>query len=266
MAADVLTISVDGFEVVSHILTLGYASMLAALFFFILTKNDSLPKYRMSSVISVVVMVSALLLLYMQQLSWTEAFDFDGEFYSLGSRGDLFPNGYRYVMWIINAPMLLIQILFVADVTGVARARYMTRLTVLGALMVVSGYIGQFYEPGRTNEDIALWVVCGIVSTFFLIEILVLVRRVINDGKSRMDEPACGIFGAIRPVFTVAWCLYPVAYAAPILMETGFSYEFTLVSQQVVYTMADVASKVVYGVMLAITAAALSRQAGYERA
>ena len=63
MQPDMFTISVEGFEIVSHILTLGYASMAAAMLFFILTKDDSLPKYRMSSVISVVVMVSALLLL-----------------------------------------------------------------------------------------------------------------------------------------------------------------------------------------------------------
>ena len=59
MQPELFAISVEGFEIVSHILTLGYASMAAALFYFIMTKNDSLPKYRMSSVISVVVMGSA---------------------------------------------------------------------------------------------------------------------------------------------------------------------------------------------------------------
>jgi hypothetical protein len=73
MQTEMFTISVEGFEIVSHILTLGYASMAAAMLFFILTKNDSLPKFRMSSVISVVVMVSALLLLYTQKMSWVNA-------------------------------------------------------------------------------------------------------------------------------------------------------------------------------------------------
>ena len=62
MNPETISISVEGFEIVSHILTLGYATMAAALCYFVLTKNDVLPKYRMSSVISGVVMVSALLL------------------------------------------------------------------------------------------------------------------------------------------------------------------------------------------------------------
>ena len=59
MNAEAFAISVEAYEIVTHILTLGYAAMGAALLFFVLTKNDSMPKYQMSSVISVVVMVSA---------------------------------------------------------------------------------------------------------------------------------------------------------------------------------------------------------------
>ena len=54
------------YQMVAHVLTLGYAVMLAALFYFILTIKSVAPKYRMSSVLSVVVMVSAFLLLYAQ--------------------------------------------------------------------------------------------------------------------------------------------------------------------------------------------------------
>ena len=69
MKVENFAISVEAYEIVNHILTLGYASMAAAPLFFILTKNNCLPKYRMASVISVVVMTSALWLLYTQKLS-----------------------------------------------------------------------------------------------------------------------------------------------------------------------------------------------------
>jgi bacteriorhodopsin len=266
MNTETFAISVEGFEIVSHILTLGYASMAAALFFFILTKNNSLPKYQMSSVISVVVMVSALLLLYTQKVSWTGAYAFTGETYSLNPGADLFTNGYRYLNWLIDVPMLLIQILFVAEITGAKRTSYMTRFTISGALMIILGYIGQFYEPGRLNENIFMWAFWGIVSTLFFIYVLVLITRVIKEGKSHMEGPPRKIFGAILPLFYVAWWLYPIAYTAPILMETGLSYEITIVSQQVIYTIADIASKVIYGVMLTVTATMLSGQQGYKQA
>jgi bacteriorhodopsin len=240
--------------------------MAAALLFFILTKNNSLPKYQMSSVISVVVMVSALLLLYTQKVSWTGAYGFNGETYSLNPGADLFTNGYRYLNWLIDVPMLLIQILFVAGIAGASRYSYMTRFTISGALMIILGYIGQFYEPGRLNENIFLWSFWGIVSTIFFIYVLVLITRVIKDGMSRMDGPPRKLFGAILPLFYVAWWLYPIAYAAPILMQAGITYETTIVSQQIIYTIADIASKVVYGVMLTVTATMLSEQQGYKRA
>jgi bacteriorhodopsin len=81
-----------------------------------------------------------------------------------------------------------------------------------------------------------------------------------------MDGSPKKLFGAILPLFYIAWWLYPIAYAAPILMNAGISYEITIVSQQVIYTIADIASKVVYGVMLTVTATWLSKQQGFEPA
>jgi bacteriorhodopsin len=254
------TMSVEAFEIVSHVLTLGYATMAAAMLFFILTKNFTAPRFQMSSVISVVVMVSALLLLYTQKMSWVNAYAFDGGAYVLKQGADLFTNGYRYLNWLIDVPMLLIQILFVAGIVGAARASYMTRFSIAGALMILTGYVGQFYEPGRLNESISLWAIWGLVSTAFFIYVLVLITRVINDGNGRMSGSAQRMFGAILPLFYVAWWLYPIAYAAPILMQAGLSYETTIVGQQVIYTIADIASKVVYGVMLTTTAMMLSEQ------
>ena len=164
MNAENFTVSVEGFEIVNHILTLGYASMAAALLFFILTKNNALPKYRMSSVISVVVMVSAFLLLFIQKESWSAAYAFNGQAYALRPGADLFTNGYRYLNWLIDVPMLLIQILFVAEIVGSDRAKYMIRFTISGGLMIILGYIGQFYEPGRLNENIFLWDIKGLVA------------------------------------------------------------------------------------------------------
>lgn len=260
------TISIEGFEMVNHILTLGYASMAAALLFFVLTKNNALPKYRMSSVISVVVMTSAFLLLYIQKESWTNAYEFTGEAYTLRTGADLFTNGYRYLNWLIDVPMLLIQILFVAEIGGADRTRYMTRFTTSGALMILLGYIGQFYEPGRLNENITAWAIWGLLSTAFFIHVLILITQVIRHGKSHMEGTPHKVFAAILPLFYVSWWLYPIAYTAPALMEAGVSYELTIVGQQVIYTIADIASKVIYGIMLAVTATMLSEQQGFSEA
>jgi len=68
-----------GYQMVSHVLTLGYAVMLAALFYFVLTIKSVAPKYRISSILSVVVVVSTFILLYAQANNWTSSFVFDIE-------------------------------------------------------------------------------------------------------------------------------------------------------------------------------------------
>lgn len=262
MNLELFSISVEGFEIVNHVLTLGYATMAAALLFFVLTKNDSLAKYQMSSVISVVVMTSAFLLLYTQKQSWVSAYAFVDGRYVINQGADLFTNGYRYLNWLIDVPMLLIQILFVAEITGSDRTKYMTRFSVSGCLMILTGYIGQFYEPGRLNESVFLWAFWGLVSTAFFIYVLVLITQVIKHGKSHMSGSAAAIFGAILPLFYISWWLYPIAYTAPIFLNMGFSYEGTIVVQQVIYTLADILSKVIYGIMLSVTSFMLTRDQG----
>jgi len=180
------SISVEIFELVSHVLTLGYAAMGASLLYFILTKNDNSPKYRPSSVLSVVVMVSAFLLLYAQQLSWNDAYVLVGNEYVAAEGAKLFTNGFRYLNWLIDVPMLLIQILFVAGIVGAAFKSYLRNFALSGVLMILTGYIGQFYEPGRANENLTLWLVWGIISTLFYVVVLVLITRVIKEGTANM--------------------------------------------------------------------------------
>jgi hypothetical protein len=57
------------------------------------------PRYKMSSVLSVVVMVSAFLLLYQQSQNRNSSFTFDIELgrYFLADGNDLFHNSYRYL-------------------------------------------------------------------------------------------------------------------------------------------------------------------------
>lgn len=266
MDTSLFTISVEAFEVNSHILTLGYAAMAASLLYFVLTKNQNMPKYRMSSVLSVVVMTSAFLLLLLQHQSWTGAYEFNGEAYQLKPGAQLFTNGYRYLNWLIDVPMLLIQILFVAEIVGADRKKYMVRFSFSGTLMIITGYIGQFFEPGRINENLAAWYIWGAISTVFFIWVLVLITQVIRTGKSNMgSSKAKGVFGAILPLFLISWFLYPGAYLMPALLSWGVSgYQFVIVAQQMTYTTADILSKVIYGAMLNTASTILSQEQGFK--
>jgi hypothetical protein len=95
--------------------------------------------------------------------------------------------------------------------------------------------------------------------------VLILITRVINEGKANMaGSKAQPIFGAILPLFYISWFLYPGAYLMPALMTFGIAdYEFAIVAQQMTYTIADITSKVIYGAMLNISSTILSEEQGF---
>ncbi len=252
------------YQMSAHVLTLGYAVMLAGLFYFILTIKTVAPKYRTSSVLSVVVMVSAFLLLLVQQQNWTGAMVYDAESarYILGDGNDLFNNGYRYLNWLIDVPMLLFQILFVVSLTKSDFGSIRNQFWFSGTAMILTGYIGQYYEV-TSPMWFAIW---GFISTLFFVHILILMKRVIDEGKEGAPAKAQGYLGKIWYLFLFSWMLYPGAYLMPYLfggLEPALS-EAAVVGRHITYTVADVSSKVIYGILLTLTAQEMSKAEGYD--
>lgn len=281
------------YDMVSHTLTLGFAVMLAALFYFVLTLRTVSPKYRISSVLSVVVMVSAFLILFAQQQSWQNGFTYNPETgkyvsaYALAASTATeeiaaatvsdqlaFTNGFRYLNWLIDVPMLLFQILFVVQITQARRTQLRNIFFAAGALMIITGYIGQFYEVGPNGgPDMAPFLFWGAISTVFFIIVLWQMRGLIREAQSNMSEGPRKWMGRIWWLFLISWMLYPGAYLAPLLLDsaatltnpadTGSLSEIGVVGRQITFTIADVTSKVVYGVFLTIVAQLQSEEEGY---
>src|SRR6056297_3379823 len=252
------------YQLVSHTLTLGYAVMLAGLLYFILTLKTVSPKYRMSNILSGVVMVSAFLLLYAQAGNWTTAFTFDSETgrYFLQPGEDLFNNGYRYLNWLIDVPMLLFQILFVVTLTKSSFTSIRNQFWFSGALMIITGYIGQFYEVSSLTK----FFIWGAISTAFFVHVLWVMKKVINEGKENIPLKAQKTLNHIWILFLISWFLYPGAYLMPHLLglEGAFYNEAGVVGRQMTYTVADISSKVIYGVLLGNVATILSKSEGYS--
>jgi bacteriorhodopsin len=257
------TYSPMAYDMVAHVLTLGYAAMLAGLFYFILTLKTVSPKYRISSVLSVVVMVSAFLLLYAQAQNWDAAFLYDAESnrYVRAAGEANFTNGYRYLNWLIDVPMLLFQILFVINIASDRFSSIRNQFFLSGSLMVITGYIGQYYEVSNAT----LFFVWGTISTLFFIHVLILMRRILKDGQQGMAPGAARLINSIWVLFLVSWMLYPGAYLMPVFTDmaalgsgTGLiplmDGDTAVVARSITYTVADITSKVIYGVLLTLAA------------
>lgn len=255
---NLLTYSPIAYSIVSHTLTLGFAVMLAALFYFILTLRNVAPRYRTSGILSVVVMVSAFLILFFQQQSWYNAFALNEAtgLYERIAGAVLFSNGYRYLNWLIDVPMLLLQILFVVEITRSQRAKLRNWFFFSGSMMILTGYIGQFFE----TTNVAALLIWGAISTVFFVHVLYLIYNVIKEAKTKLPAQAATIMGSIWWLFIISWMLYPGGYLMPVILNS----EGGVVVRQLMYTIADISSKVIYGVLLGVVATLRSEADGYK--
>jgi bacteriorhodopsin len=249
------------YDLISHLLTLGVGAMAVGFVYFVLTMGRSASQYRPASILSGVVMVSAFLILFRQLQGWEAAFAFDGEVYRLTDT--TFSNGYRYLNWSIDVPCLLTQMLFVVAVTPATFRKTRRRFIIAGLLMIYTGYIGQYFQ--MTN--IPAYLIWGAISTVFFVYLLYLVGSLIGKSRDRMPHKASKTLMTIWWLILISWTLYPLAYLVPLGFQLFPEWgAWAAVTRQFLYTMADIFSKVIYGVLITTIAQTLSAEAGFQPA
>ncbi len=154
--------------------------------------------------------------------------------------------------------MLLIQLLYV---TGATTRRFRSAQYAFvggGLAMIWTGYVGQYFESTNMTQ---LWV-WFVISTVFYVYILWVVHGVIAEGRRNAPKGASQMLGVIWVLILVAWSLYPIAYIMPAIWPTSSG----MVSRQIIYTMADIVSKVIYGILISQVGLIRSVAEGYQPA
>ncbi len=242
------------FELVLSVFTLTAAVFAAVLVYSIATAKSIAPRYRLTSYLTGVVMVSATLELGLLAMRWDSAFSWTGEAYQL--TGDLFSNGFRYMNWSIDVPVLLTQLLIVAGITGATFRKRWAAFVIAGLAMIWTGYVGQFDE---IDGGAQFWI-WGAISTAFYVWLLYVAWQTIRDAKATASPGVAKLFHWTWLLFLVSWTIYPLAYLMPQISATADG----VVARNLIYSFADISSKAVYGVLLAIIAQKVSIEKGYQ--
>ena len=237
------------FNIIAQVLVFGYGAHLAGLVYFLLVREQIAPRYRFVTLLASVVMVTAFLILFRLQNNWVNTFAFDAEADLWRVNDYLFTNGLRYINWTITIPALLLQLVAVLDVKKPMRFSVITIGSAIG--MIYTGYIGQFYEVTNT----AAFLTWGTISTLFYLPLLYFVYREVSSAGSYLPTETKPLVRGVLLIFLVAWTLYPGAYLFPVMMNS----EFGSVGRQITFTVADVSSKVIYGILISRIALIRSR-------
>ena len=254
---NLFTYTIAQFEGIDHLLTMGVGAHFAALFFFLLMSQFVMPRYRAATALSCIVMVSAGLILYAQSSLWSETFALAGVGYDRVPTST-FSNGFRYVNWLVTIPCLLTQLLLVLGIRGPQLVSDAAKLILAAWGMIITGYIGQLYEVTSIGQ-LLIW---GAVSTVFFVYMNYLVGMRIFKRKVDLAAPVASVLTKIFWLMLFAWTLYPLAYLVPWLAPSAEG----VVIRQGFFTVADVSSKVVYGLMITYVALQRSAHEGYAPA
>lgn len=233
------------FELVGHALVIGYAAQAAGFIYFAMTMNMTKGRnYQLCSIYGMIVMLSAFLLLYNQWAAWEDSFVLNaaGLYQSGGVK--LFSNGYRYLNWSIDVPLLLLQLVLVSGLEVGTGFNKNLQVTTSGLLMIYLGYIGQFYE---NPDSMVPLIAFGVVGTVAYAIMLAIVLQCLSHAKKNFKtESAKFKMNLVFWIFLIFWTIYPISYFMPVFSYTAEG----VVVRQFIYTIADVVSKVIYGIIL----------------
>ncbi len=238
------TLSSEQYTLVYNMLSLTIACMFASFVFFVLVKNEILPKYRGAVIASALVVFIAGYHYFRIFGSWQEAYAFSGGDYT--ATGKPFNDAYRYVDWLLTVPLLMVELVLVLGLAKAATQSLLFKLVIASFLMIALGYPG---EIDRTSDQLVsnrgLW---GLLST--LPFIYILVTLVSELGRAMRAAPNRQISVLLRNIGLLTlftWGFYPIAFMAPFYGLSGAQAEITL---QVGYSIADIAAKCGYGLMI----------------
>ena len=239
---NLVTLTSGQYSMGSLILMVSYGAHFAFILYFLMMSQQLAPRYRIVPILSAIVMASAGLSLMREFSTWQAAYQFVDGVYQPLTDGETFTNAYRYGNWTITVPILLTQLAIAFALPRPELHKRSLRMIVPAVLMIWTGLYGQFGETG----DFARLNLWGIISTVFFVWLIVEVRGVISRGVQTSPTELTGWPKNIWWYFLATWGIYPIAYALP---QLGFTGDVVVV-RQLVYSIADISSKLVYGLIL----------------
>merc|ERR1711887_25127 len=227
---------------------MGLASMMATTLFLWMRVPSIVAKYRTALIISGEVTFIAAYHYLRIFNSWVEAYEYkpnsSGEVQAPVLTGVPFNDAYRYMDWLLTVPLLLIEIVFVCQLSPEENKSKATALGVASGLMICNGYPGELIVEGNLGVRWFFWAFSLCPFTYVVYELLVGMAGATN---AESDPVVRSLIHRSQYWTVVSWLTYPVVYIFPMI---GFSGSHAVVAIQVGYCVSDIISKCGVGLVV----------------
>jgi bacteriorhodopsin len=243
------------YNIVFNALSFTIAAMGASFIFFLAARQQVAEKYRPALLVSAIVVAIAGYHYFRISQSWSGAFTLDLDSRVYRPTGNPFNDAYRYVDWLLTVPLLLVEAVAVLALAKDVARGMTARLSFAALLMIALGY------PGEVSTEVVPRLIWGTLSTIPFVYIVYVLWAELGKALTTQPPRVQILVRNLRLLLLASWGFYPLAYLLPVF---GFGGGPAFVGVQLGYTVADVAAKPVFGLL--IYAIARAKTAAEEQA
>ena len=203
---------------------LATAIMLASTVFFFVERNDVSGKWKTS--LTVAGLVTGIAFWHYLRMS------------DMNAAGEA-TTVYRYVDWFLTVPLQFLEFYFILAAVSRVSSGFFWKLLIASVVMLGAGYVGEtaLYDP-------LLSFVVGMLAWIYILY-LIWFGQGVKAKSASMNASAIKAYNAIRYIVTFGWAIYPIGYAAGVLVDSVDPGSLNLI-----YNLADIVNKIAFGLFI----------------
>jgi bacteriorhodopsin len=253
-AVNIASLTAGQFDIVYNLFSLVIASMLFTALYLAMSQGRVAPRYRNAVVISAIVCGIAAYHYFRIFANFQESYPAGLTVSADHALSNVvFNEAYRYVDWLLTVPLLLVETVAVMALARAAQRSLLVKLIPAAVLMIALGYPG---EVATTNTARIVW---GILATLPFLYLVYVLFVELSRSLDRQPVQVRRLTKLLPVMLVVLWCVYPIAYAFPIIGGTFFGGADGFVLRQAGYSIADILAKAAFGLLIFLVARIKSR-------
>ncbi|HBX65314.1 MAG TPA: xanthorhodopsin, partial [Balneolaceae bacterium] len=165
------TLTFGEYTLVYNMLSFAIASMIFSGLFFVLSRDRVAPKYRISLVVSTLVVGIAAYHYLRIFNSWEAAYMITDAGNYIAS-GKPFNDAYRYIDWLLTVPLLVVELVLVIGLAKDKQSSMLTKLVIAAFLMILLGYPGEILMDDSLFSMRGLWGLLSTIPFIYIVYVL----------------------------------------------------------------------------------------------